>query len=105
MYNDGSEDDDDTVWRWLYDSRINGGASSSSDINSEVPLPLEAPPPAPEDDTFSNDALKQRLKRIADFGAVAGVSVVATLAVQKVIEDFKNGVYVSAFFPPSLADI
>ena len=101
---DGSGDDD-TVWRWLYDSRINGGASSSSDFNSEEPLALEAPPPAPEADTFSNDALKQKLKRIADFGAVAGVSVVATLVVQKVIKDYKNGVYVSAFFPASLADI
>ena len=97
--------DDDTVWRWLYDSRINGGASSSSDFNSEEQLPLEAPPPAPEADTFSNDALKQKLKRIADFGAVAGVSVVATLAVQKMIKDYKNGVYVSASFPASLADI
>jgi hypothetical protein len=114
----GGPGEDVDLWRWYYDSRVYQPPSSSSEYHSEVALPLYAPPPAPaepevpqpevpepEVNTFFNDARKQKLKTIAKVGGVAGASVIFTLAIQKVINDFKNRTYVSAFFPPSLADI
>ena len=103
VHSDGSGEDDD-LWLWHHDSRVNEGASSSSDINSEVPLTSEARPPSPEVDKVFTDALKKKIQAIAEFGIVAGGSVVFTLAVQKVIQNIrnetnKNETYVSAFFP------
>ena len=103
VHSDGSGKDDD-LWLWHHDSRVNEGASSSSDINSEVPLTSEARPPSPEVDKVFTDALKKKIQAIAEFGVVAGGSVVFTLAVQKVIQKIKNETnknetYVSAFFP------
>ena len=126
MHNDGPEEDVN-LWRWYYDSRVYQPPSSPSEYNSEMALPVYAPPPPPEPEahehevsepdvsesevpepevnTFFNDARKQKLKTIAKYGAVASGSVIFTLALQKVINDLKNTTYVSAFFPSSLADI
>ena len=121
--------EDVNLWRWYYDSRVFQPPSSSSEYNSEVALPVYAPPPAPEPealepeasepeisdhevsepevpepevDTFFNDARKQKLKTIAKYGAVAGGSVIFTLALQKVINGLKNTTYVSASSHPLL---
>jgi hypothetical protein len=98
---------DDASWRWLYDFRANEGVSLSSDFDSEAPMPVEseAPPPAPEAHTFFNDAMKQKLKTFAEFGAVAGLSAAVTLQVHQLIKSQSHGAYVSFFFPPSPANI
>ena len=128
-----SEEHGDSSWRWLYNFRANEGALSSSGYGpsdlgppisgeSEEPSSLEpsspppnwhfqaapAAPPSPEAHTFFNDALKQKLKTFAKIGAVAGASAVITLGIQTLIKDHSHGshqAYVSAFFPPSLADL
>ena len=69
---------------------------------------LESPPP-PEADKFSSDALKKNFKLLAGFGAIAGfvggVSVGLYYGLHKLSKDRSHGAYVSAFFPPSPADI
>ena len=99
---------DDPIWQWIQDFHANVGATSSSDVNSEVLMPLEPPPPpAPEAHALLNDAPKQTLKTYASYGLVAGVSAGLTLAVQKLINLKGNSheAYVSDFFPPSPIDI
>ena len=49
--------------------------------------------------------MKQQLKGLAGFGALAGVSVGLVYGVNKLIGHHSHGAYVSAFFPPSPADI
>jgi hypothetical protein len=123
----------DRVWRWLNNappgegapwSHVDSEAPSWSYMESEAPpppppeapsppspeapsppSPEAPPPPSPEADKFSSDALKKGLKVIAGFGAVAGVSAGLAYGVHKLIKDHSHGAYVSAFFPPSPADI
>jgi hypothetical protein len=49
--------------------------------------------------------MKQKLKVLAGFGAVAGVYAGLAYGIDKLIKDHSHGAYVSAFFPPSPADI
>ena len=118
----GSGEFDDS-WRWLNDLRHVEGAppsshpeSEASMLHSESEAPMlhmesEAPSlhmeseesaPTSEASNFLSDALKQRLKTFAGYGAVAGVSAGLTLGVQKLIS---HESYVSAFFHSSPADI
>ena len=115
VHNDGPGEFDNS-YRWHNDFRVIEGASLSSGFDPpDAPMPVESPPleseaalPAPEAHPFFNDELKQKLKTIGKFGAVAGTSAVLTLGIQKLIKDHSHGshgTYVSAFFPPSLADL
>ena len=129
-HNDGLEETDefDNSYRWHNDLRVVEGVSSSSDFDSNAPMPveseaspslqpeappplgpeapppmeLEAAPPAPEAHPFFDEALKQKLKSYAEFGAVAGASVIITLEIQRLVNEYSHGshgAYVSAFFP------
>ena len=64
----------------------------SSHWGSEVPLA-----PAPGTEKVSNDALKQGLKVLGGFGAVAGVSAGLSYGIYKLVNDHSHGAYVSAF--------
>jgi hypothetical protein len=67
-------------------------------------LESEAPQAPPEADKFFSDAMKQKLKLLAGFGVIAGVSGGLAYGVHK-INGHSHGAYVSAFFPPFPADI
>ena len=106
----------DHVWRWLDDapsgesgSHVNLVLSSSKSGSESPPSWLSewvTPPPSPEaSEVFFNDAMQQKLKVLAEFGAAAGVSAGIVYGVHKLIKDDSHGVYVSAYFPPTPADI
>jgi hypothetical protein len=125
VVNDGPEEFDNS-YRWHNDFRVVEGAPSSSEFDSDAPMPVgseappsmepEAPPPleleaapaappAPEAHTFFNEALKQKLTTFSEFSAVAGASVIITLEIQNLIKAHSHGshgAYVSAYFLPLL---
>jgi hypothetical protein len=103
----------DHVWRWLDSlpplqegTALKSESPPSSLWESETPpAPVPAPAPAPGTGKISSDALKQGLKVLGGFGAVAGVSAGVAYGVHKLTEDHSQGSYVSAFFHSSPANI
>ena len=94
------------VWKWLQDVHPPAPIGGTLHSGPEPPPPkLEAPPPPPEANEVFSDAIKQKLKVLAGFGAVASVSAGLVYGVHKLIEDHSHETYVSAFFPSSPADI
>ena len=82
---------------------MNWGSSSWSE--SPPSWLLEHPSPPPEADGLFSETMKQKLKFLAGFGAVAAVSAGLAYGVHKLIKEHSHhGAYVFAFFPPSPAD-
>jgi hypothetical protein len=100
----------DRVSQWL-----DGSGESWSHVDSEVPtwpdtgsksppsrlFELKAPSTPEAKEVFS-DAMKQKLKVLAGFGVVAGVSAGLVYGIHKDIKDHSHGEYVSAFSLPLL---
>ena len=129
-HNDGPEETEefDNSYRWHNDLRVIDEAPSSSDSDSDAPMPVEseappsmepealppleleaapAAPPAPEAHTFFNEALKQKLTTFSEFGAVAGASVIITLEIENLIRAHSHGshgAYVSSLSCPPLTE-
>ena len=80
------------------------GAPSGSHVDSKVPSPPRHPPEAYE---VMSKAAKDKLVVFADFTALAGIYAGLAYIIDKQIKSYptSNGTYVSALFPPSLADI
>ena len=108
QFHDDESEEFDSSYRWHNDFRVMEGASSSSDLDSEAPL-LEAEPQplesAPEADTFSDGALGRKLRDYVGVGAVGGILVGTVVAIEMLNNDHSHGLYVSAFFHPSLTNI
>ena len=104
----------DGSWWWFNDFHYVEEGPSSLHTESEGPIlhmeseaPLlhmesEESVPTSEANNFLSDALKQRLKTLVGYGAVAGVFAGLTLGVQKLNS---HESYVSALFHSSPADI
>ena len=96
---------------WTTDFPVGEGTPSwtpmdqKSSVWSETPPESEAPPPPPEAKEVFSDAMKKRLKVVAGFGVLAGFTGGLIYSVHKLIKDHSHGAYVSAFFPPTPADI
>ena len=104
----------DHVWRWLDNlPPLQEGTALKSESppsslwdDSEAPrAPPPAPAPAPETGKVSSDALKQGLKVLGGFGAVAGVSAGLAYGVYKLVKHHSHERYVSTIFHSSPTDI
>ena len=104
----------DHVWRWLDNlPPLQEGTALKSESppsslwdDSEAPrAPPPAPTPAPETGKVSSGALKQGLKVLGGFGAVAGVSAGLAYGVYKLVKHHSHERYVSTIFHSSPTDI
>ena len=90
----------------VHDDLQNAEGSPSSHGETPSLHELEAPPPhSPETNGVLSHTIKDELKVVAGYGAIAAVTAAVLFGGHKLYEVYAHKEYVSAFFPPSPADI